>query len=371
MSTKLENKRAKPVRYTGPASRWFFNNGKLATKFAASDVVLGHCRLPSKGDVTKANVHPFTIGKWVAAHNGHISNSADLMQHALYAPHGETDSEEALVYLASHDFDKDSFETMTGSWAIVAMKRDASELVIAVDRVTDFYIARLGDGVVWSTKKLALETSLQAAGIQVEVQELQSTILRLPGWQTEEVDKSYTGYTGYRSGYEDSAYSHGWSAMSEAVTRHDESFVRRGAVSGSEERARAIAEAEEEATEVTVTDKEPPPGNPVIHGGVDGKIGTRELEQQLQERDECIDALGEELMMDLREATGYADDIARKGVPYTDITRAVEANGLGGIIALVEEYTKRLKQAELEGDDPRQLTFSDIKSNGNGGQEKK
>ena len=182
ISTKLEPK-DQPVRYTGSASQWLQQNKKELPKLAAQDVLLGHTRFPSKGEVNKANTHPFQIGKWVCAHNGTIQNSDELLEHALYVPFGETDSEEAMCYLAGHEFSVTSFELLYGSWAIVAMKRDASELIIGVDSMRSFHYAKLGDGIVWSTSRTSLESSLAAVGIRAEVKALNSKRLQLPSWE--------------------------------------------------------------------------------------------------------------------------------------------------------------------------------------------
>jgi glutamine phosphoribosylpyrophosphate amidotransferase len=188
ISTKLGQEDA-PIRYTGSASQWLQQNNNELKKLAAQDVLLGHTRWPSQGDVSKANTHPFQIGQWVCAHNGTIRNSAELLESALYVPFGETDSEEAMCYLAGHDFNAASFGSLHGTWAIVAMKRNASELIIGVDSARDFHYAKLGDGIIWATSKTTLESSLQAVGIRAEVKKLQSIRLQLPSWEEVKIEE--------------------------------------------------------------------------------------------------------------------------------------------------------------------------------------
>ena len=189
----------KIIKYTGPAHEWIARQKKAGMdKLVKVDILLGHTRQPTKGAVGISNQHPFEIGNWVAAHNGTISNSEDLLEQAAFVAKGNTDSEEALCFLAGHDFSTTSFDELEGSFAIVAMKKDGSELVIAVDDGKDFAICRLGDGLVWHTSETALESSLIAAGIKdPDVRSISSTIVRLPGMKTVKLKQKKVISTGW------------------------------------------------------------------------------------------------------------------------------------------------------------------------------
>lgn len=176
------------VKYTGPASQWLEQNSKTLKKWASSKVLLGHTRMPTHGAVTKANTHPFVIGDWVAAHNGVIDNSAKLMAKSVYVAKGETDSEEALCYAVTHEFAKEALAKIDGYFAFEAMKKDGTELVLAVDDRARLYTVKLGDGAVWCTDRDALETSLLAVGIRAEATKLESSILRLPAWSSVQLE---------------------------------------------------------------------------------------------------------------------------------------------------------------------------------------
>jgi glucosamine 6-phosphate synthetase-like amidotransferase/phosphosugar isomerase protein len=204
------------AKYTGAASQWLEQNSKEVKKWAASDVLLGHTRLPTTGAVTKNNTHPFQIGSWVAAHNGCISNSAELMTQAKYVAKGETDSEEALCYIVGNDFSKESLAEIDGYFAFEALKKDGSEAVLAVDDRASLYIVQLGAGLIWCTSGSALDSSLAAVGIQADSQKLESKILRLPAMDVQELAAKRAAY---------------WSQMTEAsLGRHEkaESYTAEG-----------------------------------------------------------------------------------------------------------------------------------------------
>lgn len=45
-------------------------------KSSLTAAYIGHCRWPTKGTVTQANVHPFDTGRYVSAHNGTLTDKA-------------------------------------------------------------------------------------------------------------------------------------------------------------------------------------------------------------------------------------------------------------------------------------------------------
>ncbi|HEY1598887.1 MAG TPA: class II glutamine amidotransferase [Pirellulales bacterium] len=75
----------------------------------ASPMVMGHVRQASVGDLCPANVHPFTCGRWMFAHNGTVTGydilrpvlvdetDFDLRQHVG----GTTDSEQVFFWILS------------------------------------------------------------------------------------------------------------------------------------------------------------------------------------------------------------------------------------------------------------------------------
>jgi predicted glutamine amidotransferase len=59
---------------------------------SGADIVLGHLRKASVGDLTPRNAHPFVHGKYVFCHNGGVKQSERIPLYGLQ-PTGETDSE--------------------------------------------------------------------------------------------------------------------------------------------------------------------------------------------------------------------------------------------------------------------------------------
>lgn len=180
------------VKYTGSASSWLEQNTKDLKKWASSEVLLGHTRMPTHGAVTKNNCHPFSIGGWVVAHNGVINNASKLMAKAVYVAKGETDSEEALCYVVSKQFAPEALAQIDGYYAFEGLKKDGSEAVLVVDDRASLYTVKLGDGLVWCTSSDVLSSSLEAAGIQHEAPvKLERKILRLPSWDVVQLQTRY------------------------------------------------------------------------------------------------------------------------------------------------------------------------------------
>ncbi|HEY3412678.1 MAG TPA: class II glutamine amidotransferase [Armatimonadota bacterium] len=69
-----------------------FSSAAALVETSGADIVIGHLRKASVGDLTPANAHPFTHGRFVFCHNGGIKESERIPIYGL-APTGETDSE--------------------------------------------------------------------------------------------------------------------------------------------------------------------------------------------------------------------------------------------------------------------------------------
>lgn len=175
------------VRYTGPASQWLEQNAKELEKIALSEVILGHCRWPTQGAITKNNTHPFSIGDSYAVHNGQIKNGAALHAKARHVARGETDSEEALCYIVGEDFSSEALAEIEGYFAFGSIKKDGSQTVLACDDRARLHLAWVGDGCVWATDLEVLRSSLAAIGVEPEGIRIQSQVIRLPGRQVTEL----------------------------------------------------------------------------------------------------------------------------------------------------------------------------------------
>ncbi len=73
----------------------------LARMDARTTIVLGHTRLPTKGDpLDNANNHPLHVGPVWGVHNGHIHNDDELFARYGYTRQAEVDSEIIFQLLA-------------------------------------------------------------------------------------------------------------------------------------------------------------------------------------------------------------------------------------------------------------------------------
>lgn len=213
----LKDGKGQLTRYTGPASQWLQQNIKDLGTVAKSSAVLLHARQPTQGNVTKTNTHPFHVGHWYAAHNGVIRNSKELHAKALYVASGETDSEEAICYLAGESWSAEALGKLEGYYAFEIMRDNGSQVVLIADTTARLHYVFVGDGIVWATDEDVLTSSLKAVGISCEPVRLKSSILVMPGKKlTEFKEGLYTGkgsgayYSGYESRSPYSGYRQGW-----------------------------------------------------------------------------------------------------------------------------------------------------------------
>lgn len=174
-------------RGMGPVSQWIARKPRQLKEVAGSRILIGHTRAASQGSVVLRNAHPFTVDNWIGAHNGMIRNAAALNQEALFAPRGETDSEEALCWLVGQGLSAEAFTHLQGWFAFTALQTTNSDLLIAVDGRTPFALARVGTAYVWHSIAIALESSLQAVGINAEIQEVKNSLLHIPSGRAEQL----------------------------------------------------------------------------------------------------------------------------------------------------------------------------------------
>ncbi len=157
----------------GPVSGWLANKRKEVRKVAASSLVLGHTRAASHGDVVLRNAHPFKVGGFFGAHNGGISNAPGLMTAARNVPIGETDSEEALCFLADNNMSPEAFAAVQGSWAWSIVDKEGTRLLLARNPYSPLSVAKVGRGVIWHSIAAALGASLESIGVHADVQEIE------------------------------------------------------------------------------------------------------------------------------------------------------------------------------------------------------
>ncbi|HEY6020199.1 MAG TPA: hypothetical protein VIY48_09945 [Candidatus Paceibacterota bacterium] len=98
--------------------------------YKAGQILMGHTRLSTtgKGRNEPRNAHPFTVGPWMLAHNGHFSNWEDLHKEMGLGQEIVVDSEVALHSLArtwgdaktlTLDLIKAGLDELEGSYALI------------------------------------------------------------------------------------------------------------------------------------------------------------------------------------------------------------------------------------------------------------
>ena len=198
-------------KFAGPASMWITQNEQAGKKkvqgrdvkvpsklaeIAKSGILLMHTRWPTHGTVNTINCHPFKIGDWIACHNGVISNSKELMGKARFIAKGETDSEEALAYVVSENWSKESMDKIHGGFAFAGIRKDLTDGILVCDGYQRLNFAKVGTGYVWCTSADWLESSLVAAGFgdtrTLGIRALRNEILHLGTGQIERLTVANT-----------------------------------------------------------------------------------------------------------------------------------------------------------------------------------
>lgn len=109
-----------PGLYREVMPAWTDGNLLSLARTIRSGLFLAHVRASTFGQVSRSNCHPFTQGEWSFAHNGQISNFAQvkrrleaLLPDELYAVrHGNTDSELIFLLLIHYGVDQNPLKAM-------------------------------------------------------------------------------------------------------------------------------------------------------------------------------------------------------------------------------------------------------------------
>ena len=127
--------------------------------------VMGHTRRATVGAITELNCHPFHIGKIIGAHNGHISNWAELNK--TYNRQYEVDSQHIFAHIAENL----PLSTLIGSGVVTYYNTDAPDvLYFGFGSYNNIEIYSIGPkdnpyATVWGSERQWLEQALPMAGI--------------------------------------------------------------------------------------------------------------------------------------------------------------------------------------------------------------
>lgn len=150
------------LKYVAPAKRVVGRTAWVQALLRPRyDVLIGHTRWASVGQINKANAHPFHVGKTVGAHNGTITNVADLAK-STGADYG-TDSQHLI-----HLLDRDNHLGSLRGWAALTFTQLKAAADVSLMRWNaPLFAAELPEhmGLVWSSEKDDLEVALRHAGL--------------------------------------------------------------------------------------------------------------------------------------------------------------------------------------------------------------
>jgi len=111
-------------------------------------VMLGHNRAATRGSVTDINAHPFTAGKIILAHNGTLTNKAQLPDHAMC----DTDSE-VVANMLNTMTPEEVMNQMEGAWALVWWNTEDKTLNFLRNAARTFYYTTIEEGstLMWAS----------------------------------------------------------------------------------------------------------------------------------------------------------------------------------------------------------------------------
>lgn len=123
-----------------------------------------HARYATHGAHTVENAHPFQIGSVLGAHNGVLSNHADLNK--KYKRNFQVDSMHLIAHIAEG---RKTFGDIYGYGALVWQVDGSPTIYLCRMADGELAIAETAGGVVWSSAEDHLELALTASGLAGDV----------------------------------------------------------------------------------------------------------------------------------------------------------------------------------------------------------
>lgn len=134
-----------------------------------ADLMMGHCRSATVGDINKANAHPFDTNSLVGAHNGTLNDFWSWGNKGV-------DEEKTDSQIMFERMDKKGIEevlkdmTPTSAWAISIYLKKTRKLILARNKHRPLYISFVKDAGVmfWSSEYEMLELAAARNDIEIE-----------------------------------------------------------------------------------------------------------------------------------------------------------------------------------------------------------
>lgn len=137
----------------------------------AHTTVLGHVRAATVGDAGRwENAHPFRVGSVIGVHNGNIPNAKAMASwFGGFAPDGETDSEAAMISIATAFEDQPMsasdlarfLDLLSGEWALgLADVRKPESVFLATNGGRPLAVAQVIDTVFFASTAEILRSVL-------------------------------------------------------------------------------------------------------------------------------------------------------------------------------------------------------------------
>lgn len=129
-----------------------------------NSVLIGHNRWATRGKVIAANAHPFLQGDVLGAHNGTISNPADLLEGKTF----EVDSQ-ALIHNIDAEGLSQTLKKVLGAWALTYYNKENNTINFIRNDQRPLWIAQSKDGktIWWASEPWMFEAGPLRHGIDL------------------------------------------------------------------------------------------------------------------------------------------------------------------------------------------------------------
>ena len=128
--------RARPGVFRDIRPAWSDDNLQSISHQVRSRLFFAHVRASTGTPSTRANCHPFAVGRWLFMHNGQIGGYSKIkrqLEHEIPDDlfgqrHGNTDSEVLFLLLLAHGLETDPMQAVQRTLAVVEAHMQRAEI---------------------------------------------------------------------------------------------------------------------------------------------------------------------------------------------------------------------------------------------------